>query len=176
MKNIKTNIPIILFSFLPISIIIGSSISLINTVLLGFFFVFIYLTKKDLKIYDFKPILLLIILNLYLLFNSLISIDMTSGVYRNFGFVRFILFFLMVNYLFFINEKNLSILKIWTIVFFVVLVDIYIERFTGSNILGFSSVQGDIHSRGYRVVSFFRTEPIPGAFICGFTFIILATF
>ena len=53
------------------------------------------------------------------------------------------------------------------------MVDIYIERFTGSNILGFSSVQGDIHSRGYRVVSFFRTEPIPGAFICGFTFIIL---
>ena len=47
----------------------------------------------------------------------------------------------MVNYLFFINEKNLNILKIWTIVFFVVLVDVYIERFTGSNILGFGGMQ-----------------------------------
>ena len=92
MKKITTNIPIILFSLLPISIIVGSSISLINIVLFSLFFVFIYLTKEDLKIYDFKPILLLIILNLYLVFNSLISIDITSGIYRNLGFVRFILF------------------------------------------------------------------------------------
>ena len=154
MKKITTNIPIILFSLLPISIIVGSSISLINIVLFSLFFVFIYLTKEDLKIYDFKPILLLIILNLYLVFNSLISIDITSGIYRNLGFVRFILFFLMVNYLFFINEKNLKILRIWTIIFFVVLVDIYIERFTGSNILGFNGIQGDIQTCGYRVVSF----------------------
>ena len=79
----------------------------------------------------------------------------------------------MVNYLFFISEKNFNILKIWTIVFFIVLVDIYIERFSGSNILGFSGIEGDIQTRGYRVVSFFRTEPIPGAFICGLSFIVL---
>ncbi len=173
MKNIEINTPIILFSFLPISIILGPSISLLNIVLLSFFFIFIYLTKKDFEIHDFKPVLLLIILNLYLVFNSLISIDITSGIYRNFGFLRFILFFLMVNYLFFINEKNLNILKIWTIVFFVVLVDVYIERLTGSNILGFGGMQEGFQSRGYRVVSFFKTEAIPGAFICGFSFIIL---
>ena len=96
MKNIekiKINIPIILFSVLPISIIIGASFSLINTVLLSLCFIIIYFSNNDIKINDFKPVLLLFILYLYLIFNSLISVDITSGIYRNFGFIRFILFF-----------------------------------------------------------------------------------
>ena len=105
MNNIKISIPTVLLSFLPISIILGSSVSLINTVLFGLCFILIYFIKNDIRIYDFKPVLLLIILNLYLVFNSLISNDIMSGIYRNFGFVRFILFFLMINYLFFISEK-----------------------------------------------------------------------
>ena len=74
-----------------------------------------------------------------------------SGIFRNFGFARFILFFIMVNYLFFINEKNFDIFKIWTIIFFIVLVDIYIERFTGSNIFGFGKID---QPYGDRVISF----------------------
>ncbi len=177
MNNIKVNIPTVLLSFLPISIILGSSVSLINTVLFGLCFVLIYFTKNDIRVYDLKPVFLLIILNLYLVFNSFISNDIMSGIYRNFGFARFILFFLMINYLFFISEKNLSILKIWSIIFFVVLIDIYIERFTGRNILGFGGIDNAIQiqpqASGYRVVSFFKTEPIPGAFLCGFCFIVV---
>lgn len=177
MNNIKVNIPTVLLSFLPISIILGSSVSLINTVLFGLCFVLIYFIKNDIRVYDLKPVFLLIILNLYLVFNSFISNDIMSGIYRNFGFARFILFFLMINYLFFISEKNLSILKIWSIIFFVVLIDIYIERFTGRNILGFGGIDNAIQiqpqTRGYRVVSFFKTEPIPGAFLCGFCFIVV---
>ena len=44
-ENIKIELPIILLSMLPISIIIGSSFSLINIVLLGLCFVFIYFSK-----------------------------------------------------------------------------------------------------------------------------------
>ena len=174
MNNIKTNIPKIFFSILPISIILGSSVSLINTILFSLCFLFIYFLKSDMKIYDFKPVFLLIVLNLYLVFNSIISVDMMSGISRNFGFARFILFFIMVNYLFSINEKNESIFKVWTTVFFIVLVDIYIERFTGSNILGFGKVEinGVLQPHGDRVISFFRNEPIAGSFICGFSFII----
>ena len=81
----------------------------------------------------------------------------------------------MVNYLFFVFEKSSNAFKIWTIIFFIVLVDIYIERFTGSNIFGFGKIEidGVPQPHGARVVSFFRTEPIAGAFICGFTFIIV---
>ena len=169
------NIITILFSILPISIIIGSSFSLLNIVLLSLSFIFVYFSKNNIKINDFKPVLLLIILNLYLIFNSLISIDITSGIYRNFGFFRFILFFLIVNYFFFINEKNFKILKIWATIFFIVLVDVYIERFTGSNIFGFGKLEinGVPQPNGNRVMSFFRNEPIAGAFLCGFCFIIL---
>ena len=172
--NIKISLPIILFSTLPISIIIGSSFSLVNTVLLGLCFVFIYFSKGDIKINDFKPILLLLILYLYLIFNSLISTDITSGIYRNFGFIRFILFFLIVNYIFFVDEKNSNILKIWTLIFFIVLADVYIERFSGSNILGFGKeeVNGIPQPYGERVISFFKTEPIAGAYLCGFCFMI----
>ncbi len=169
MNNIQTNIPKMLFSILPISIIVGSTVSLLNTVLLSLCFLFIYFSKNNTKIYDFKPVLLLIILNLYLIFNSFVSIDIMSGIFRNFGFVRFIFFFIIINYLFSVNEKNFDIFKIWTITFFIILVDIYIERFTGSNIFGFGKID---QPYGDRVISFFRTEPIAGSFICGFAFII----
>ena len=139
-ENIKRNIPLILIMVLPISIIIGSGVSLINLLLFSFCFIFIYFSTNNVKIYDTKPILLLTILSLYLIFNSLISVDITSGLYRNLGFMRFVLFFLMINYFFFINEKNLNILKIWTTIFFIVLVDVYIERFTVS-IFGFGKLE-----------------------------------
>ena len=148
---------------------------MINNVLFGLCFVFIYFSKSNIKILDFKPVLLLIALNLYLIINSFNSVDISSGIYRNFGFIRFILFFMMVNYLFFINEKNLNILKAWTIICFIVLIDIYVERFTGSNIFGFGKLEinGVAQDHGDRVISFFRNEPIAGAFISGFSFVIL---
>ena len=129
-------IPTILLSILPISIIIGSSFSLVNLSLFSLYFIFIYFSKNNIKIEDTKSVFLLLTLYLYLVFNSLISLDISSGIYRNLGFIRFILFFLMINYLFFINEKSLNILKTWSIIFFIVLIDIYIERYTGSNIFG----------------------------------------
>ena len=174
-ENIKINIPLILLTILPISIVVGSSISLINVIFFSLCFIPVYLSRNNIKIYDFKPLLFLIILYLYLIFNSLISVDITSGIYRNLGFIRFILFFLMINYFFFINEKNLNILKIWATIFFIVLVDTYIERFTGSNIFGFGKLEidGVPQPGGDRVMSFFRHEPITGAFLCGFCFIVL---
>ena len=129
MNSVKINFPLILFSLIPISVILGSSILLANVVLFGLYFLFFYFIKGHVKIYDTRPVFLLIILYLYLIFNSLISNDITEGFYRNFGFVRFILFFLMVNYLFFIFEKSSNAFKIWTIIFFIVLIDIYVERF-----------------------------------------------
>ena len=54
------------------------------------------------------------------------------------------------------------------------IVDIYVERYTGSNILGYGKIQidGVLQPNGFRVVSFFKTEPIAGAFAAGFFFII----
>ena len=112
MENIKTNIPLILIAILPISIVIGSGVSLFNLVFFSLFFIFIYFSRNHIKIYDFKPLLFLVILNLYLMLNSLISVDITSGIYRNAGFIRFILFFLMINYFFFYQWKKFKYFKV----------------------------------------------------------------
>ncbi len=170
----EINIPIFFFSILPISIILGSSISLINIVILSLIFFREYFKTKDVKLYDKNSIIALIVLYTYLLFNSFISIDYSSGILRNVGFIRFILFFLTVNLIFHNFGSNKYIFKFWTIIFLLVITDIYIERFTGSNLLGFGKIQidGVLQPHGPRVVSFFKTEPIAGAFVTGFIFII----
>ena len=110
----------------------------------------------------------------YLIFNSLISIDFFSGFFRNVGFIRFILFFLTINLIFYKLRNNKHLFKFWTLIFLLVIIDIYIERFTGSNLFGYGKIQidGVLQPNGPRVVSFFKTEPIAGAFATGFIFII----
>tara|TARA_E500000178_G_scaffold12714_1_gene12229 strand:- start:65 stop:1339 length:1275 start_codon:yes stop_codon:yes gene_type:complete len=171
----KINIPIFFFTILPISIILGSSVSLINIVILGLIFFQEYFKTKDAKLYDKNSIIAFIILYIYLLFNSFISIDYSSGIFRNVGFIRFILFFLTINLIFHNFGSNKYLFKFWTLVFLLIVTDIYIERFTGSNLLGFGKIQidGVLQPHGPRVVSFFKTEPIAGAFVTGFIFIII---
>ena len=48
--SIKLNI--ILISLIPLSLIIGPSISLINIILIGLFFIFFYFTDKTLKLLE----------------------------------------------------------------------------------------------------------------------------
>ena len=48
------------------------------------------------------------------------------------------------------------------------------ERITGSNLFGFGKTQidGVLQPHGMRIVSFLKTEPIAGAFVTGFIFIV----
>ncbi len=168
------NFPILLLSILPLSIILGPSISLINTILIGLFYCFQYFENKKIFICDTKAIIALFILYIYLIFNTLISIDPSIGLGRNVGFIRFLLFFLTINFIFFKFKNNQQIFKIWTIVFVILIFDIYVERITGSNLLGFGKTQIDnvLQPHGMRIVSFFKTEPVAGAFATGFFFIV----
>ena len=170
-----TNFPIIFLTILPISIILGPSISLINTILLSLIFFLENFKNKKIKIYDKNALIAFIVLYIYLIFNSLISVDYSTGIFRNVGFIRFILFFLTVNLIFHKFGYNKSLFKVWTIIFLIVIIDIYVERMTGSNLLGYGRVQidGIPQPHGPRVVSFFRTEPVAGAFVTGFIFLIL---
>ena len=170
----EINFSILLITILPISIILGSSISLLNIILLSIIFIYEYFKNNRLKLYDKNALAALIILYFYLIFNSFISIDYSSGIFRNVGFIRFILFFLITNLIFHKYGNNKYLFKFWTIIFLLVITDIYIERFTGSNILGYGkiSINGILQPHGPRVVSFFKTEPIAGAYVTGFFFLI----
>jgi len=170
----KVNYPIFFLTILPLSIILGSSISLINIVLLSLFFIPEYFKNSKPKLYDRNTLIAFVILYVYLIFNSLISIDYMSGFFRNVGFLRFIFFFLMINLIFFKYGKNNYLFKFWTAIFLIVIIDIYIERLTGSNLLGYGKMQinGVAQPDGARIVSFFKDEPIAGAFATGFIFIV----
>ena len=169
-KKFNINFYDFLFALLPLSIILGPAVSLINILLFILIYFFKYFKKDHLNYFiKDKTIILFFLLNLYLIFNTLISIEPSSGIFRNFGFVRFIFLFIAINYFFYIKKYDLSSFKIWTALFLIVVFDVYFERFYGTNILGFGSEEQDF---GPRVISFFKDEPIAGAYLSGLLFII----
>ena len=170
-KKNDFNLDYILFVFIPISIISGPTISLLNIILFSFYYIY-----QNLKIAEFKSliknktILLLILLNLYLILHTFVSLDSSVSIFRNFGFIRFIIFFIAINFFFYQNNYNIYVLKPWLIIFSIFIFDVFFERFYGTNILGYGAIDT---SHGPRVVSFFKDEPIAGAYINGFLFLIL---
>ena len=161
MKNkILNNYFFILFSIIPISIVIGPAVSLINILLIDLSFVFFIFYTKEFYFLKNKTFKLIALLYLYLIFNSLISQDFLIGANRNFGFIRFIILFAAFNYFFYKNKFFYKILVIWTLTLIVICLDTYFESYTGKNILGYGN--------GTRVFSFFKDEPIVGGYINAF--------
>ena len=97
----KENIFFLLFLFLPISIVIGSSVSLVNLILINFFFLIVLLAQRKFDFINHKTIKLILILYLYLIFNSFISQNYEIGLARNIGFLRIVILFIFINYFFF---------------------------------------------------------------------------
>ena len=158
---------LILFSILPISIIVGPAVSLTNISLISLSFIIFYLYKNSLNILKSKVIIFLLAIYIYLILNNFISIDTDIGATRNFGFIRYIFLFLAINLIFSKLDNFENIFKIWFLIIFIVLFDVFYEFFIGSNLLGFESPNKK------RIVSFFKDEAVVGAFLNGFIFIIL---
>ena len=159
----------IFLSIVPLSIIIGPATSLINIVILSIIYLYFFFKFNHLNLLKKNnTIKIFLILYLYLIINSFISLNFETSAHRNFGFMRFILFFLAINYLFYINEKNIKIFNFWTIILSLFIFDVYFERINGTNILGWGGNYGN------RIVSFFKDEPIAASFINGFIFILSA--
>ena len=158
---------LLLFSFIPASIIIGPAVSLINILLIDFFFIFLIFYKKDYKFLSNKAVKLIIFLCLYLIFNSIISKDFLMSANRNFGFIRFGILFLAFNYFFYNKDSINKVLIVWILTLSILSLDTYLESIYGKNILGY----GEAYGR--RIVSFFKDEPIVGGYINGFYLIII---
>ena len=100
-KNLANKYFFILFSILPITIIVGPMISLINVLIIGLSFLIYTAYIKEWSWLRDKKIQLLFILYFYLIFNSFIAENFSISANRNFGFIRFIIFFAAFNYFFF---------------------------------------------------------------------------
>ena len=156
-----------LFSIIPISIVVGSAVSVINILLIDFSFIFLIIYKREYKFLSNKTVKWIIFFCLYLVFNSLISKDITIGTQRNFGFIRFGILFIAFNYFFYDKYFLNKVLIVWTTILAVVVVDVYIESFTGKNIFGYGE------NYGRRIISFFKDEPIVGGYLNAFYLIII---
>ena len=168
-SNIE-KIYLFLFSLIPISVIIGSSISLANISFILIVFLIFTLKNIEKEIFNNSALIFLIFLYFYLIFNSFIAIDFEMSASRNFGFIRFILLFVVVNYFFNSSNKSNNIFVFWSLIVIIVALDSFIEFSFGGNILGYGEKYGD------RIVSFFKDEPVVGAYINAFIFIIIGYF
>ena len=164
---------LIFFSIIPLSIILGPSISLINIFIINLLFLYYLYISRNFSFLKNKIIILLFILYFYLIFNSFISIDPSVGIKRNLGFIRFIILFLALNYFFYYSSKSKKIFRWWFFILFIFTLDVYVEFFTGSNIFGFGDIEGEF---GPRIVSFFKDEPVAGAYVLGFFLLIIGNF
>jgi hypothetical protein len=174
---------IFLFSFLPISLILGNSAINSNILIINLFFLLTCYRQKQWSWIRNKYFYFFISIWIYLVMNSIISENFTEGgfdvirkemVYpqidstiRSVGFIRFIIFLFAVQYFFFNSKKTFDqIFSYWSIIIFVVLIDIVFERIFGFNLLGFESPSSK------RIASFFKDELIVGGFVLGFSFLI----
>ena len=158
---------LLLFSFIPASIIVGPAISLVNILIIDFSFIFLILYKKDYKFLSNKTVKFIIFLCLYLIFNSIISKNFSMSAYRNFGFIRFGILFLAFNYFFYNKDFINRVLIVWILTLSILTLDTYLESIFGRNILGYGE------EYGRRIVSFFKDEPIVGGYINGFYLVLI---
>ena len=158
---------LVLFAIIPISIIAGPFISLSNILIIDLSFICLIIYLKNYNFLKSKSFKYLVALYVYLIFNSFTSIDSSEGIYRNLGFIRIILLFVAINFFF---NQNLFFKKVfwaWLIIISAVVLDIYLERISGKNFLGFGEQYGE------RIVSFFKDEPIVGGYVNSFYLIII---
>ena len=188
LKNSKKAYPnekfiIFLFSFLPISLILGNSAINLNIIIIDLFFLFTCFNQNKWSWIKNKYLYLFIIIWIYLILNSIIlenyiesSFDtirketvypQKESLIRSIGFIRFVIFLFAVQY-FFTNLKKIfnKIFLHWTIIIFIVLIDVIFERIFGFNLLGFKS------PTSHRIVSFFKDELVIGGFVLSFAFLI----
>ena len=156
-RNLINKYFFVLFSIIPISIIVGPSVSLANILIIVFSFLIYIFYINDWSWLKDKKIQLLFVLYIYLIFNSFIALDFSNSFYRNFGFIRFIILFAAFNYFFLKFENFNKILIVWSVILTFVVLDIYYESINGKNILGYGE--------GNRIFSFFKDEPIVGGYL-----------
>ena len=166
---------ILLFSLLPISMIIGNASMNINILLIDFLFL-IYCIKFRLWSWLKRDVFLfLVVLYIFLNLNSLYSYSALfeskenffwadEGVLRSFLFIKFILLVFAFSILLKDNKILGLVHKSWFFIIIIVIFDVFFERFIGRNILGNISIDTT------RLVSFFKDETVVGGFIFCFGF------
>jgi len=168
--DLKDNFIIILFAALPVAAIIGNFF--INFCLLCIFSLFIlevFKTKNFIWLKD-KNLIILFILYIYICANSFFNYYINppigyDGITRSLLFLKFLMLFPAIPVLLDKKEILEKIFKFWLFMIFIIIIDVFFEKYNGSNLIGFKSLDST------RITSFFYDENVVGAFLFGFGFI-----
>ena len=133
-----TKVNIFLIILLPVSLLTGSLILNLNIFLIVFFFLIDCKKRNIFLLFKEKSFIFLLIIWLYLIFNSIYVGDTSDSIIRAMGFIRFI--FLTYAIFFYLNLNNKIyenlIFKYWIYLFLIVSVDLIFESIFDKNILG----------------------------------------
>jgi len=170
MFSIKNSL-IVLFSVFPIAILLGNLSINLSIILISLIFLVSLVAKKIIFKNQNRTFLLLAFFFISLVINLLFSNNFGLSAPRVIKFIFIIFFitsfkFLIIN----LRENQINkIYKIWSIIFTIVVIDLIIEFFKGTNIIGLSSVMP-----GWRLASFTGMESVIGNYFFGFVLIALA--
>ncbi len=174
-KRLFNIIAIILYSFFPISFILGNSSINLNIILINILFLYNCYEFKSWAWLKDKFFRLLLIFYFYLILNSIIFHYLTNfsnydGLIRSFSFIKFI--FLAYAFRQLVDDKKIldNIIKNWLVIISIIILDVLFEKIFGNNILG------NISPDASRIVSFFDNELVVGGLILCFGFIIATHF
>ena len=170
MFSIKNSL-VVLFSVFPIAILLGNLSINLSIILISLIFLVSLVAKKIIFKNQNRTFLLLAFFFISLVINLLFSNNFGLSAPRVIKFIFIIFFitsfkFLIIN----LRENQINkIYKIWSIFFTIVVIDLIIEFFKGTNIIGLSSVMP-----GWRLASFTGMESVIGNYFFGFVLIVLA--
>ena len=157
-----------LICLLPVGLLAGSLVSNSIVILICFIFLFDIFFQKKTFLLKSKDLYFLLLINLYLILNSIFISQNQDSIIKAIGFIRFVILTYAICYYF--NYFRDKIIKFWSVVFIIVSIDILIEFSFGKNILGFSSAYYG------RIASFTGDELVVGGFYFGFILICLSFF
>ena len=170
MFSIKNSL-VALFTVFPIAILLGNLSINLSIILISLIFLVSLVAKKIIFKNQNKTFLLLAFFFISLVINLLFSNNFGLSAPRVIKFIFIIFFitsfkFLIIN----LRENQINkIYQIWSIIFTIVVIDLIIEFFKGTNIIGLSSVMP-----GWRLASFTGMESVIGNYFFGFVLIALA--
>ncbi len=150
---------------IPIALVTGPFLPDLLCVLLGIIFLFQIVKHKEWSYIKNPWLIIFLGWCVYLILRSLFSKDPILSLESSLFYFRFGIFAIAVWYTL---EKNSNLMKIFTylfiIVYFIVVIDGYIQYFTGQNLLGYTlfyNRTGDAH----RLSGFFNEQLILGSYL-----------
>lgn len=140
-ENLHNVLCLILISLLPLSLLAGSLIINIFSILIPVVFLFESFRVKNFNFLKSSEFLILIIFWIFLLINCFLSTKFENSFARSFGFLRFILLVFALRYYFTLRESKYQklIFTSWILLFLLVTFDLLFESYFGFNTLGFKN-------------------------------------